>query len=355
MAPAVPGLWLFYWFTEFTGVSGFTRPLSHCAMISNSRFPLRTSILQIGLLAGLPFLFASCERYFKNDYVDNSPTSGKLKVYYDEGLERHAINQAYTFESQYQNAHLELFPSSNELAVQALFNDSCESIMISRELSGSEKKSFASKNYFPKFSAVAVSGIALITNTATAIDSLSHAQLLSLLSQPYSIRDSLSGNPVSIRVLLDKNNSSVVHYLSDSILRGQKFSASCNILSSSLEAINYVATHKNAVACIDFAWLSDVDDSVYKANRPLIKFIALGAAGGGRCEYPHQSSFKLGTYPLARKVYVYRKIGDFTLAKGFESFVAGPAGQLTFLKQGLLPTRQSERRIEINMGSANPE
>jgi phosphate transport system substrate-binding protein len=300
--------------------------------------------------AVVAMLLAGCDNYFKNDYTDNSPTSGKLKVFYDEGLELHVRNQVFTFESQYHNAHLELFPSNNEEAVQALYHDSCESIVITRQLSDLEKKAFASRNFFPKYTAVAVSGVVLVTNVGTAMDSLSYQQVVDLLSKPYTARDS-AGNTTSITVLLDKNNSSVVHYLSDSLLRGGKFSASCNILGSSLESINRVATQKNTVAFIDFAWLSDADDSLYKANQGRIKFIAVSPSKGGACEYPHQSSFKLGTYPLARTIYVYRKTGDFSLAKGFESFVASPKGQLTFLKQGLLPARQSERMVKINMGS----
>ena len=294
-------------------------------------------------------LLAGCDNYFKNDYKDNSPTSGKLKVFYDEALEQHVKNQAYTFEALYRNAQLELFPCNNEEAVQALYHDSCECILISRQLSETEKKAFASRNYFPKFSPVAVSGIALITNVGTHIDSLSYAQVAELLSKPYTTKDSL-GNPVNIAVLLDKNNSSVVHYLSDSLLKGGKFSAGCNILGSSLESINHVARHKNTVAFIDFAWLSDADDSISKANQGRIKFIALSPPNSSTYEYPHQSSFKLGTYPLARTIYVYRKTGDFSLAKGFESFVASPKGQLTFLKQGLLPARQSERMVKIKTG-----
>jgi len=120
-------------------------------------------------------------------------------------------------------------------------------------------------------------------------------------------------------------------------------------LASSKEAINYVAANKNTMALIDFAWLSDVDDSISKANRDKIKFIGVRRPGSLEVNYPNQSSFKLGTYPYTRTVYVYRKTGDFTIAKGFESFVAGPKGQVTFLKQGLLPTKQQERSIHINM------
>jgi hypothetical protein len=48
-------------------------------------------------------------------------------------------------------------------------------------------------------------------------------------------------------------------------------------------------------------------------------------------------------------VYVIKKTGEFSLAKGFETFVAGPKGQITFLKQGLLPTKQQERIVEVKM------
>lgn len=291
----------------------------------------------------------SCSGPFKNDYRDNSPTSGQLKVYYDEGLAPHVKNQTLTFESQYPNADVELVSTSESEAVQALYNDSCEDIVISRLLNDQEKKAFASKDYSPRFSAVALSGVALITNSSTPVRQLSVDQVKQLLTQPFSVKDSL-GNTINLNVLFDKKNSSVLHYATDSLLQGQKLSTSCSILGSTIESINYVAQHKNTIALIDFAWLSDVDDSIYKANKNHIKFVALGSGKNDHYYYPDQSNFKLGLYPFTRTVYVIRKTGDFTLAKGFESYVAGPKGQLTFLKQGLLPARQGERSIQIKMG-----
>ena len=65
-------------------------------------------------------MITSCDTtYFKNDYVDNSPTSGKLKVYYDEGLRLHIENQVYTFESQYPGAKVEPIETTENEAVQA--------------------------------------------------------------------------------------------------------------------------------------------------------------------------------------------------------------------------------------------
>lgn len=313
----------------------------------NKKLILNKSLRPLVILCAF-LCCVSCSDYFKNDYDDNSPTSGKLKVFYDEGLQSHVKNQVYTFESLYPNVSVELFESPENEAVQALYNDSCEAIVISRLLTDKEEKAFESKSFFPKYSAVAKSGVTLIANIENPISQLSFEEVSSLLTEPFSVKDS-SGKEIKMTVLFDKNNSAVLHFVLDSVLKSKPLASHCNILSSSLESINYVAKNKNTIAFLDFAWLSDVDDSLYKANKDKIRFIAISKSGSTTFELPSQSSFKLGTYPFTRTVYVIRKTGDFTLAKGFESFVAGPKGQLTFLKQGLLPARQSERALDIKL------
>ncbi|MCW3078037.1 MAG: hypothetical protein JWO32_2646 [Bacteroidetes bacterium] len=309
------------------------------------------------LLCAICLLYNGCSTpYFKNDYEDNSPTSGKLKVLYDEGLQLHVENQAYTFMAHYEHASVQIVPASEDEAVQALYNDSCKLIIISRPLNEKERKAFSSKDMTPAYSAVAKSGVALITNINTPIDVLNKQQVFDLLTKPFVCKDSLS-NDTKLSVLFDKKNSSVMHYLQDSVLKGEKFSSNCTVLGSTLESINFVAKNKNTIAFIDFAWLSDVDDSLYKANKSRVKFIAIGkgpqANKNNEYEYPSPNSFKLGTYPFTRTVYIYRRSGEFSLGKGFETFIAGPNGQTSFLKQGLLPTKQQERSIQINTAPLN--
>jgi phosphate transport system substrate-binding protein len=269
-----------------------------------------------------------------------------LKVYYDEGLAPHIKNQTATFESQYARAHVLLYESTEAEAVQALYHDSCEAIVISRLLSMAESKAFASRSFYPKYSAVAYSGIAIITNIGTPVNSLTMEALVKLLKVNGQVQDS-AGTELNVKVLIAGRNSSVSHYLADSLMASAAFGKHCNALRSTPEVINFVAANKSTIAFIDFAWLSDVDDSLFKANKAKIKFVAIKTRNGA--VYPDQSNFKLGIYPLTRTVYIMRKTGEFSLAKGYESFVAGPKGQLTFLKQGLLPHRQSERQIKINL------
>lgn len=301
------------------------------------------------LLVLISIVFFSCNDYYKNDFNDNTPTSGKLNVYYDEALQLHVKSQTYGFLSRYKGAEINLYASNNDIAVQKLFTDSCRAIIISRPLNKEELAAFRSKQMNPEFSIVAKSGVALITNINTPLSALNTQQVYELLTKPFVCKDSIS-NDTKITVLLDNNNSSVMHYLKDSVLKGTAFSANCNVLKSSYDAINYVAKTKNTIAFIDFAWLSDIDDSLYKANKDLIKYVSVGKVGNDTCYAPNQSSFKLGKYPYTTSIYIYRSTGDFALAKGFESFIASPVGQTTFLKQGLLPTKQQERVITVNLG-----
>src|SRR5690606_17609140 len=121
----------------------------------------------------LVLITPSCADYQKDDYKDNTPTSGQLKVFYDEGLRLHVHNQAATFEGLYPRVSVELYEVSENAAVEALYNDSCESIVLSRKLNEQELAAFSSKQHNPQYSAVAKSGIAVIANAQSSLKVIS--------------------------------------------------------------------------------------------------------------------------------------------------------------------------------------
>lgn len=289
----------------------------------------------------LLLLFSACDNLYKNDYYDNSPTSGKLKVYCDEGLLSHVQNHAFTFMTQYPAATIEVVPATEERAIAALISDSCEAIVVSRLLSSSEEKLLASRKYSPKYSHVATTGVCLVAGKDLSFNSIHKDSLKRLLTG----RRTHAEEP-DIKIVIDKNNSAVMRYLQDSVLKGESFGPHCSSAGSTPEVLAYVSASRRAIGIIDFAWISDRDDSLYKVYQHKMNILGI-RNDSGYVAFPSQSSFKLGTYALSRPVYVMRKVSDFTLAKGFESFVAGPRGQLIFLKQGLMPARQSERKVEV--------
>lgn len=298
------------------------------------------------LLSGL-IIFVTCDNYYKNDYTDNSPTSGQLKVYHSEGLSLHIKNQAYTFSALYPNVNITCAEVSESEAVDALLKDSCKAIVINRLLGKNEVEAFAQKQLNPRYSPLAKTGVALITNINTPLKTLTLKQVNVLLTGELVLSDSLN-NKFKLRSVIDNKNSAVSHYLLDSLIANHHFGPNIFALNNSLNLLEEISKTPNSIGFIDFAWLSDTDDELYKKYQNKIKFISIGRTDTIFFE-PNQSSFKTGEYPLTRTIYLLRRSDDFSLAKGFEAFMAGPKGQLTFLKQGLLPVRQAERTIHVNM------
>ncbi|MBN8692302.1 MAG: substrate-binding domain-containing protein [Bacteroidetes bacterium] len=305
------------------------------------------------LLLLIVLAFTGCDNYYKNDYQDNSPTSGQLKVFHEEGLNLHVKNQLYTFAVQYPGSKCESIVAFENECIKALYDDSCKAIMINRLLSENEKKLFAQKQLNPRYSAMAKTGVALIVNSQTKIKTLSTEQIKKLLSDELIVKDS-AGTEIKLIAITDNKQSSVSLYLRDSLLAQKSFGKNCFAVESSLELIEKIANTPNAIGFLDFAWLSDKDDELYKKYQNKIHFISVGKDNTVYFE-PNQSSFKTGEYPFTRTIYFIRRSEDFTLSQGLETFMAGPKGQMTFLKQGLLPARQQERVIEINMAPLNAE
>ncbi len=304
---------------------------------------------KINLLVALLFLlFTSCKEYFKNDFQENSPTSGKLKVYFDEGLNSHVTELTKVFEANYPNAHIYLNKVNDDEAIQALLNDSCKAIIVSRPLNSQEEKAFKAKKIVADLSVVALNGMALIANQNLPLKSLSHEMVVNLITKDNTIKDSLD-KELKLNVVFDKNNSSVLHYIKDSVIKNQAFAKYCNTLNNTLEALEYVSKNANALAFIDFAGFSDGDDTLNKYYTNKVKLIPLKKTGSDTAYFPNQSSFLLNQYPYIRKIYVYKTSAEFSLAKGFQTFIAGPKGQHVFLKAGLMPTKQQERSIQVKL------
>jgi phosphate transport system substrate-binding protein len=303
------------------------------------------------LLSAFCLIIPSCDGPFKNDYYDNSPTSGKLKVYFNEGLEPHITNQAYTFMALYHNAEVECKVACEGDIVTALLNDSCKAIVMNRLLGENEKKAFAQKQLSPKYSALAKTGVALIINSKSAIKKLTVEEVKQLLSSELNVKDS-AGKMISLTAVLDSKCSSSSYYLRDSLLGGKAFGPKCFAVNHTKELLDKIAEGSDQIGFLDFAWLSDIDDSLYKAYEGKIKFLAVGRTDSIAFA-PNQSSFKTGDYPFTRTIYLLRRSDNFSLATGFEAFMAGPKGQVIFLKQGLLPARQQERAVQVKFEPIN--
>lgn len=289
-------------------------------------------------------LFMSCGM---NDDITkkDSPTTGKINLFYDEGLTLHINNQISTFKTTYTYAEINLVSTDEKTCIEALFNDSAKVIAISRLLSEEEIGKFKQKNISVNTSLVAKDAIAIIVNKNFGDSSISINQLKQLLSG----NDSLYVKGNHLNVVFDNQNSGSIRQLKDSLLEKTNFGKNCSAVKTTPELIKSISQNTLSIGICDFAWFSDKDDITTKEFLKTVKILAVSKKDFEKAYMPDQSNIATNEYPLLRNICIIRRSSEFTLGKGVETFIAGPVGQIMFLKQGLPPHRQEERLIEVDL------
>ncbi len=292
----------------------------------------------------ISFIFLSCGLNEDNRKKD-TPTSGKVNLFFDEGLTLHINNQIYTFKSTYTNADITLRSSNERECIEALYNDSSKVIAISRPLTEKEMEQFKSKNIIPQTSTVAGDAIAFVVSKNFADSTISIPELIELLKG----NDSTFIKGQHINMVFDNPNSGSTRQLKDSLIPTLSFGKNCKALNNTPELIKAISTNSLAIGVCDYAWLSDKDDNTTKEFLKTVKILAVSKKNNETAYMPDQSNIATKDYPICRTICIMRRSAEFSLGKGIETFIAGEKGQLMFLKQGLPPNRQEERLIEVDM------
>lgn len=289
-------------------------------------------------------VFSSCG--MKNDITKkDSPTSGKTELFFDEGLTLHIQNQIYTFKTIYKYADITLRSSNEKECIEALYNDSSKVIAISRPLTEKELSQFKAKNIYPQTSIVAGDAVAFIVSKDFADSTISLKEISELLKG----NDSTFMKGQHIKIVFDNANSGSTRQLKDSLISNINFGSNCSTVKNTTELIKAIASNSLAIGVCDYAWLSDKDDTTTKEFLKSVKILAVSKKNNETAYMPDQSNIATKDYPLCRTICIIRRSAEFSLGKGIETFIAGPTGQLMFLKQGLPPNRQEERLIEVDM------
>ena len=304
-------------------------PSAICYLLPVTRYLLPVSCF---------LLLVSCNTSTKIEDIPNTPTTGKLTVFCEEGMLLHLKNQAYTFERLYYNSSIQVVYVNEKQAIEGLYNDSCKVIIISRCLSKKEESTFKAKNIFPTQLCIARSALAFVV-PLNATDSVISTDRLERI---------ISGADTSYSMVFDNENSGTTRFLKDSLLQGKAFGKNCFALKNTTELIHHVGRNRNTIGVLDYAWLSDNDDSTTKVFLSQVKILAVSKPGNPLAYMPDQSNIQTDDYPLCRRVYAIRRSAAFTLGTGFSMFVAGQKGQIMFIKQGLVPFVQPGRDVEVN-------
>jgi phosphate transport system substrate-binding protein len=279
----------------------------------------------------------------------DTPTSGEVSIVVDESFQKLFETQIYTFESIYSNAKInaKYLPESD--ALKRMISDSCKVVIMCRDLSALERKSFESHNLFPISTKIAEDAVAVILNPENTDTAFTVERIRSILSGKDSIWAQINKKSTlgPINVVFDSRGSANAKFMQDSLLGGKPFSKNVFAVNSNPEVIDFVSKNKNAIGFLSVNWISDLDDPQSQDFMKKIKVAGISQAEGMDYYKPYQAYIKTREYPFTRSVYMISRQTRAGLGMGFVSFVAGNKGQLIILKSGLVPAIAPVRMIKV--------
>ena len=300
-------------------------------------------------IAGSVVLYRCSGGAGSNEPTD-TPTSGEVNVVVDESFQKLFDNQVYTFESIYPNAkiHVKYLPEND--ALTRMMNDSCKVVVMCRDITAKERKSFEAKNLFPISTKIAEDAIVLLVNPENTDTVLTVERVKSILLGKDSLWSQLNkGSSLGkINVVFDNTGSANARYMKDTLLGGTDFSKNVFAVKSNPEVVDYVSKHKDAIGFLSVNWVSDIDDSLTTNTLKKVKMVGISKEEGTEPVKPYQAYIKTKDYAFTRSVYMINRQTRAGLGMGFVSFVAGDKGQLMILKSGLVPAVAPVRLVEIN-------
>ncbi len=307
------------------------------------------------IIAGSVFisitLLMACSGNSGKPEPTDTPTSGEVNVVVDESFQKLFDTQVYTFESIYKNAHVHVDYLPENEALTRMINDSCKVVVMCRDITSTERKSFEAKNLFPISTKIAEDAIVLLVNPENNDTILTVDQVKSILLGKDSLWSQLNKQSGldGIKVVFDNAGSANARYMRDSLLQGKDFSNNVFAVKSNPEVIEYVSTHKNAIGVLSVNWISDMDDSLTTNTLKKVRVVAVAKDESSAPVKAYQAYIKTKEYPFTRSVYMINRQTRAGLGMGFVSFVAGDKGQLMILKAGLIPAVAPVRLVQVNI------
>lgn len=313
----------------------------------------------------------SCGETKRGEYV-----SGAATIYCDEGFKAILDEEIEVFEYTYPESSIVPFYVDEVRAINAIMEDSVQSVITTKELTEDQIKYLKAKyKRVVRQKCIAVDAVALIVNKDNPVSQLSTKEISEILNGEISRWDQLAGNDTTrIRLVFDNAGSSTVSYLRSRFLndKGQITDhAYATAVKSNAQVFDIVKKDKNAIGVLSVSWLGEdlevakkvpleqrMEDykvtgdtigtnltqevNILKVSNPTEEndFSAVGYK-------PYQAYIASGEYPLFRKVYMITTDGNRTLLYSFYTFITGPIGQKIMMKTGILPFSMNPRVINL--------
>jgi len=282
----------------------------------------------------------SCKRKEKKNDVEETRTSGTIKLLVDESVGPIVQQEIDVFKIDYPKTTFVTTFGPELKLLPAFLNDTARVIVLPRMLTKAEEKYYNQRSIKINTSRFAVDGIALITNKGN-IDSTINVK---------DVVDILQGKGSGRKLVFDNAYSSTFQYFKQLANISQFPSKDVYSKNSSNEVIKLVSEDKNFIGILGINWLSDRNAEMLK-YQDKIKTLGVknykGKPGDDKYYQPTQTNLINGEYPFLRNINIIDCEGRDGLGTGFAVWLRSQRGQLIVLKSSLAPHKLMPRELNI--------
>ena len=305
---------------------------------------MKNTTLLIGIIITL--LIASCNSS-ENPlaYQTETHSRGDIKLYIEESFKPLFKTSIYTFESQFQKAHINPIYCTEQDAIQSFIENKTKSIFITRDFTKKEKQKLLLSQVEVRSDKLAEDAIALIVHPSNPDTLMSIEKLKKILTGKDTKWNKLK---TKINVVFDNQNSANFVYLKN-MIGDSPIQSNVFAVNSNEEVINYVKNHPEALGIIGVNWISDEDDAEVLDFLDGINVVAMSKGDSKDYFKPYQSYIYTKEYPLTRELWSINKASKSSLNSGFINFLTGEKGQLIIQKSCLVPSNSPIRMMQIKI------
>ena len=286
----------------------------------------------------------------------------------DESFQNILEQEIAVFEYQYPEASIMPEYINEHDALDSLFNNRVDLIIISHDLTDAQKRSLKKIGRGYRTRMIAVDAIAVIVNKNNDIDELSMEDLKDIFTGKVKRWGEVFPTKLkndTIKVMFDGSGTGVVHYMKDKFLNGGSFGPHVYAKNSSSEVFEAVEKYKNVIGFIGVSWItSDLKSAEVPIEQKYedlktknevsdidftdrIKVMPVRAEDKISGVKPYQAYINSGDYPLVRTIWAIDASYNGMLDHGFFTFLTGVIGQKIILQTGILPAAEPIRTVEV--------
>ncbi len=316
------------------------------------------------LFIAMAVLLSACDAKLPK----STSTRGLARIMCDESFQNILEQEIAVFEYQYPEASIMPEYINEHDALDSLFNNRVDLIIISHDLTDAQKRSLKKIGRGYRTRMIAVDAIAVIVNKNNDIDELSMEDLKDIFTGKVKRWGEVFPTKLkndTIKVMFDGSGTGVVHYMKDKFLNGGSFGPHVYAKNSSSEVFEAVEKYKNVIGFIGVSWItSDLksaevpieqkyEDLKTKNEVSVIDFTDRIKVMPVRAEdkisgvKPYQAHINSGDYPLVRTIWAIDASYNGMLDHGFYTFLTGVIGQKIILQTGILPAAEPIRTVEV--------